>query len=276
MGIKIGIIGCGNMGMAFAEQLKSRYALFVYDKDRDKLSGLEGVNIAQGNTDLVNKADVVILAVKPQDFTMLLKEIKKVVAAKIIVSIAAGIDTAYIEKILGKVKVIRAMPNIGAKIGESVTCLCKGIFASNEDFDFARELFYYLGVVKEIDENMFNASTAISGSGPAYIFDFMESEKIDCNNISEQTKESITKRLAKAAEKIGFSHEDAMFLAVNTTYTSINLVKKTKMSPAQLREEVTSKGGTTEAALEAIHNGGTWEDAVVAALKRTQELSKKE
>lgn len=272
----IGIIGFGNMGSAIAEQLKSKYQICVFDKDKNKTKNILDLQVVKDNADLVNRVDTVILAVKPQDVDGVLKEIKSNVKDKLIISIAAGISTEYIEKRLGQVRIIRAMPNIGIKIGESVTCLCRGVFVTESDLDFAKELFYYLGIDKEIEEKLMNAATAISGSGPAYIFDFIESNLIDPNNIAQHLKQDIIKRLAQAAESIGFNHEDAIFLAVNTTNTSINLIKKTKISPAELKKQVTSKGGTTEAALEALHKGGSWEEVAKAALKRAEELSRED
>lgn len=276
MARSIGIIGFGNMGSAIAGQIKSRYAILVFDKDNNKTKNLSDIKVAQSAADLVNKAEAVILAVKPQDFSALFKEIKNCAKGKLVISIAAGISTAYIAKALDGARVVRAMPNIGIKIGESVTCLSRGVLSGEGDLAFTQELFYYLGVTKEMKEELMNAATAISGSGPAYIFDFVESGSIDPHNIPEHTRHDIMKRLERAAEAVGFNSEDAMFLAVNTTNTSINLVKKTGLPPSELKKQVASKGGTTEAALEVLHKGGSWEDAAVAALKRADELSKKE
>ena len=125
-----------------------------------------------------------------------------------------------------------------------------------------------------IGEEMINAATAISGSGPAYIFDFMERNKLRPPDIAEHTKRDLMKRLERAAESVGFSREDATFLAANTTNTSLMLVSATKLTPAELKKQVTSKGGTTEAALAALEKTGSWEDAARAALKRAGELSK--
>lgn len=272
---KIGIIGFGNMGSTIGERIKTGYQLYVFDKDKNKTAGLKGVSISGSIQDLIKNADVLLLAVKPQDFDSVLREIKKYAGNKLIISIAAGITTKYIEKFLVNARVIRAMPNIGAKIGESVTCLCKGVTADNTDLDFTKELFYYLGATKEIDEKMMNAATAISGSGPAYIFDFIEANALDPKAIAEQTKHDLMKRLEKAAESIGFSKEDATFLAFNTTNSSFSLLRLTRIAPSELRKQVTSKGGTTEAALEIIHKGGSWEEAAGAALKRAEELSRK-
>lgn len=271
--ISIGILGFGNMGSAISAQLRSKYEVWVFDKDRNKTLNSQ-VNVADSIGSLLGKTQVLILAVKPQDFDSVLREFKGCIKDTLIVSIAAGISTAYIEKILGKVRVIRAMPNIGVKIGASVTCLSKGTFASDSDLDIVQELFYYLGTMRVIDESMINAATAISGSGPAYIFDFMEKNNLKPVDMPEHTRHDLMKRLERAAESVGFCREEAAFLAVNTTSASLLLVTSTRLSPAELKKQVTSKGGTTEAGLAALEMTGSWEDAAKAALKRAEELSK--
>lgn len=277
MAQKIGIIGYGNMGRAIAGRIKSsEWQVWVSDKNSNKIREIKDFNLARNNAELARNVDTVILAVKPQDFDAALNDVKGCAKNKLIISIAAGIDTSYIEKKLGKVAVIRAMPNFAAVIGESVTCLAKGKFASDEDLDFAQQLFYRLGATKVIDEKMMNAATAISGSGPGYVFDFIETNSIDPLNVPEQIKHDLMKRLERAAESIGFNHEEAAFFAANTTNSSISVLKATKLLPSELKRRVASKGGTTEAALEILHKGGTWEEAAKAALKRAEKLSKKE
>ena len=276
MSEKLGIIGFGNMGRAMAEQLASHYRIAVFDKDENKTSAQKGIIVARNLINLVEKAEVLILAVKPQDLDPVLKAIRNYVKDKLIVSIAAGISTKHLEKMLGEVRVVRAMPNIGVKIAESVTCLSRGSFASDEDLRLAQELFYYLGVTRVTEEKMINAATAISGSGPAYIFYFLEQNYLDPNNIPEHARRDMIKRLAQAAENLGFNHEDAMFLAVNTVNTSLSLLKKTKSAPAELRTQVTSKGGTTEAALAVLRKSDSWDDAARAALKRAEDLARRD
>lgn len=272
----IGIIGFGNMGQAVAEQLKSKYQVWVFDKDKNKTRNLTDINTSKNILDLLGKAEVLILAVKPQDFAALLGGIKDHAKEKLVISIAAGINIKYIEEILGNARVIRAMPNIGVKIGESVTCFSVGKSVSSDDLSFANELFNHLGVTRNMKEEMMNGVTAISGSGPACIFDFIETNSIEPDNVPEGIKRNLIERLIKAAQVIGFSPEDAKFLAVNTSNTSINLMSRTGLSPAELKRQVTSKGGTTIAALEVLHRGGSWEEAAQAAKKRAEELSKKE
>lgn len=272
----IGIIGFGNMGSAIAKELKTGYEIYCFDKDKAKISNITGISIADSNVDLASRAEAIILAVKPQDFDNVLDEIKGSVKGKLIISIAAGITTGYIEKRLGKVKVVRAMPNIGAKIGAAESSLCKGRNAKDEDLHFAKGLFNCIGKTWVMPEDMIDAATAISGSGPAYIYYDLENKKINPFNVPEEIKQEYISRLRKAAERVGFDTETAMELAVSTTGSSLELIRITGIPPAKLREQVTSKGGTTEAALKILAAGGSWEEAAEAAKRRAEELSKKE
>lgn len=275
---KIGIIGFGNMGSTLAQNLKSqseRYEVWVSDKDKGRLVNIPGINIARTNQELADSVDVILLAIKPQEFETVMPEIKGQIKGQVIISIAAGITIDYIEKHLGDVKVVRAMPNMAARVGQGVTCLCKGKFASESDFYLAQRLFYSLGKTIRIEESMMNAATAVSGSGPAYFFDFIESKGIDYNDIPEKIKQDFINSLEKAARAIGFNIAEAAFLANATVNGSEALIKTTNISPFELKKQITSKGGTTEAALEVLHKGGSLEEAVKAALKRAQEVSKK-
>lgn len=276
---RIGVIGLGNMGSVIAGKLAevpAEYSILAYDKDKEKAKDTGLIKIVKDPLSLAKEADVLILAVKPQDIDHLLKELKGCADNKLVISIAAGISTRHIERFLNLARVIRSMPNIAAKIGESVTCICKGGSAQESDLEFANELFYSFGTVLYIDENMMDAATAVSGSGPGYIFYFIENSGIDPKNIPEHSKHDMMKRLEKAAESLGFKSEDASFLAANTVNASIGLLRETGMSPKELRVQVTSRGGTTEAGLEVLSKGGSWEEAALSALKRARELSRKE
>jgi len=273
---KVGVIGLGTMGSVIAKRLaeeNGEYKVFAFDKDKKKGDVSIFPFLAKDIPSLARAVDTVILAVKPQDIGHLLRDLKGRVNDKLIISIAAGISTKYIEKSLGNIRAIRSMPNICAKIGESVTCLCKGSFATESDLDSAREIFYYLGTARNIDEGLMDAATAISGSGPGYIYYFIENNSLDPDNIPEHSRHDMMRRLEKAAEALGFENEDAAFLAANTVNASINLLKATGLAPQELRAQVTSKGGTTEAGLEVLRKGGSWEEAAKMALKRAQELA---
>ncbi|MCX5715134.1 MAG: pyrroline-5-carboxylate reductase [Candidatus Omnitrophica bacterium] len=265
---KIGIIGCGNMGSAIAARIKNKYNIFAFDKDKEKTKGLKDITVSDTISCLVKDSDVVILAVKPQDFDGVLNEIKPSITNKLIVSIAAGISTGYIEKVLGGARVIRVMPNIGVKIGQSETCLSRGKNATSKDVSFSLRLFDCLGKTWFISEEMMNAATAISGSGPAHIFYDMEIRGINPGNVKYYRE-----RLKEAAQSVGFDPEMAFMLALSTTASACDLVAQTHLSPAELRKQVTSKGGTTEAALGVLTAGGSWTEAALAAKKRAEELS---
>jgi pyrroline-5-carboxylate reductase len=245
----IGIIGCGNMGAAIAKALLgvgcrvkgkgSRVkgqGLRVYGYDADKkrssyVAKQYKVKIASSAADLVDKCDVIILAVKPQNISEVLEEVAyNIDTSKLLISIAAGIKTAAIEKGVGKkVAVIRAMPNMPALIRAGVSAISKGRFATKRDLETARRLFLAVGEVVEIKENLMDAVTAISGSGPAYFFYLVEV-------------------LIKSAENLGLEEKVAKRLAIETALGSAHLLKETAQMPDLLRAKVTSKGGVTEAA----------------------------
>jgi pyrroline-5-carboxylate reductase len=270
---KIGIIGYGNMGSAIAECIKSRYRIFVFDKDTNKLANLSGINITRSSTDLVNKIDLVILAVKPQDFEPLLKEIKDKVNNKLIISIAAGITTKYIENILGMVRVIRVMPNIGAIVGKAVSYICKGRFSRAKDLKLSIKLFNFIGHTLILSENLMHAATAVGGSGPGfwgYLFDKKPREEWD-----KYKSDYFIPEFSSAAKSVGFDDKTARLTAYFVTIASISATEALHITPGELTKKVASRGGTTEAGLEVLQKGGSLTDAVKAALKRAEELSKK-
>ena len=274
---KIGIIGFGNMGQAIGERIKTDLAIF--DEDKLKTMNLKDtIKVLLNAALVVQHSDVVILAVKPQDFASLLDSIKKPAAGtnKLFISIAAGITTGYIEEILGNARVIRTMPNMPAQIGEGITALTKGAYAKNDDLKLAEELFSSLGKTIVINESMMSAVTAVSGSGPAYVCYFLEAEGLSPAAVPPEKQNNFLAEFIKAAQGVGFSLEQATQL-VNQTYKgTIHFLQRKNATPSQLCKQVTSKGGTTEAALEVLHKGGDLREAVRAALLRAEELSKKE
>lgn len=270
----IGIIGFGNMGSAIAARIKSKYKVAVFDQDKNKTAGLREFPAAGSARQLVDDSEAVILAVKPQEFGVVLSEIKEYLKDKLVISIAAGIATADIERVIGRVRLIRAMPNAPAKIGAGITCLCPGKFAAAQDFSFAEGLFGLLGKTLRIEEKMMNAATAVSGSGPGYLYHWAEGKTIaEARNYA---REVFAPGLAAAAVNLGFSTEQAQLLARATAEGSIVFLESSRLSPAELKKQVASRGGTTEAGLGALERGGSLEEAVRAAAKRAEELFKKE
>lgn len=265
---KIGIIGCGNMGEALLARLFTMVgkgtSLMVSETDtvrRDYIQTKYKMIVEIDNNEVVKFADVIILAVKPKDFDSVLRQeiCCGISAEKLLVSIAAGITTKYIEKIVGSdVPVVRAMPNMGAFVGESITSITKGRSATSCDMDTAKEIFETIGDVVEVDEKLVDAVTAISGSGPAYFFYLIEA-------------------LIEAAKGLGISAEVAKGLVVKTASGSAGLLETLKEDPQNLRKKIASKGGTTEAALEVFEKRKVKRiitEAVKAAHARSKELSR--
>jgi len=272
----IGIIGCGNMGSAIAERIKNDYQTLVFDKDKKKTKGLKGIKVSDTILGLVSQSDAVVLAVKPQDFYSVLNEIKDYTKDKLIISIAASITTKDIDKILGKVRVIRVMPNMPAVIGEGMSCICKGKYAKEKDLGFTEKLFKNLGKTLVVREIMMNAVTAISGSGPGYYYYLIEDEPEKYKSNRNLFKKQFISYLTAAAQDVGFSHPKARFLSIATGNACDSWLKKSGLPPEELKKRVASKGGTTEAGLKVLkHNIRNLPKAVKAALRRARELSKK-
>lgn len=270
---KVGIIGFGNMGSAITEHIKEKYQVAVFDKDKNKTQKLFGLDVTDTILDLVNKSDVIILAVKPQDFEGVLLKIKNAVERKLIISIAAGIKTSYIEKRLRNARVIRTMPNLLARIGKATTCICRGRTATVKDITFSRRLFNNLGKTLILNENMMDAATAISGSGPGYLFDLVEGKTLP--EIIKYEKDIFIPSLAASAESAGFSRNDGRFLASSAGSSCHIFLEETKLLPAEAKKQVTSKRGTTEAGLKVLKGRiANLKKAVKAALKRARELSR--
>lgn len=239
----------------------------IAEKDRLKAAFVKRVYKVKNALDteeLVSRSDVIIVAVKPQDIAGVLEEIKYALKARkkkkvLIISIAAGISTSYIEsKIPDGARVVRAMPNMPASIGEGITALCKGSFANATDLSIAKEIFALLGATVIIKkEELINAVTAVSGSGPAYLF-------------------YIVSAILGAAEGLGLDKETANMLVYHTLIGSMDLLSGHNFDAQTLISKVASKGGTTEAALEVFKErqlGQIIIDAIQAAYQRAKDLS---
>jgi pyrroline-5-carboxylate reductase len=262
------------MGAAMGERLKLKYQVFVFDKDIDKTKECAGITVVKNLEELANSAYALILAIKPQDFEQSLEEIKKHEQMHLIISIAAGITTSFIESRLGKKAVIRAMPNLPAKVGEGMICITKGKYATDIDLSFVQGLFNRLGKTLVVEERQMDSVTAVSGSGPGFLYELI-------NNIPRAEwdkfiKEQFVPKLSYAGTQIGFTAEQARLLAETTAQGSMSLLHISKVPAAILKVRVTSKGGTTEAGLLALRGKvENLELAVRAAFKRSEELSRK-
>lgn len=261
--MKIFLIGFGHMGQAIAQSLrasKSGYDISASSKDvgsfekttsnlsvkpDNEYSGLKG-------------ADIVILAVKPQDLTGVAKETKTNISENaLLVSVAAGVTIAKIKEMFGRDKIVRVMPNIGLSVGQGISAW-KSSGLSTEEAVKAREFLNDLSENFEVDEEgLIDAVTAISGSGPAYFFTFAAA-------------------LEKSATALGLSASQARALVEKTFAAAASLQKGTGYG--ELVKKVASKGGTTEAALRVFEKNNlahTVEEAARAAYTRAQELNEK-
>ncbi len=263
--MKTGFIGAGNMAEAIIRgliraKLSAPEEILISDISVERLEFLKkecGVITAKDNASLVASVDTVVIAVKPKDVDAALLDIKEnSKAGTLIVSIAAAISTGYIEaRTGGKTPVIRVMPNTPALVGSGMAALCAGKAAGKNEIAAAIKLLSAVGKVIEVKEEQMDIVTAVSGSGPAYVFLFLEG-------------------LIAAGVKFGLKPEEAETLAYNTVLGSAKLVLETGESPETLRKRVTSPGGTTMEAV-AVFENRDFKKIIEAAVKACMDKSKK-
>lgn len=252
------------MGEALASGLLSAgwgptdLALCVRRMERaDELSHRTGCPVSLDAAETIRGRDVVVVAVKPKDVDELLKDLAgHVTGEQTLISLAAGVTTATYQKHLGAVPVVRAMPNTPALVREGVTGIAPGEHAGVVHLDIAREVLGAVGAVRAMDESLLDAVTAVSGTGPAYVFLLAEA-------------------LTEAAMREGLSRDIAESFVHQTIRGAGHMLTDTSKSPAELRYEVTSPGGTTAAAIHVLEEKGfraVVEDAVRAAAIRAHEL----
>ncbi len=266
-GMKIAVIGTGNMGQALVRGLveKSVYPqnISVYDVDAKKVSSLKkefAVKIAKSGRLCVSLADIVILAVKPQILQEAVAEIASSVDKDaLVISIAAGVPIAKIEGYFKKpMSVIRVMPNMPALVGAGMSAFSLGKHASQKQRKTAEAVLEAFGEYVQVPEKMLDLVTAISGSGPAYFF-------------------LLAEKMIEAAYEMGMKVDVAKRLVYRTAFGSGKVLAESAEDPEDLIAKVASKGGTTEAALKIFQRKGFGrivQDAVKAAHRRSIELRK--
>jgi len=266
---KIGFIGSGNMAQAIIGGLLSQKIIKnknISSSDpsqqrRNQLSKEFSIKTFSDNIDVVKKSDVVILAVKPQIMEKVLKELKGEITSKhLIISIAAGIPIEFISKGLGDdLKIIRVMPNAPALVKEGISAISPGENAGPEDLELAKEILNAIGKTVSVEESYLNAVTGLSGSGPAYIFLIIES-------------------LIEGGVAAGLPWKISKELVLQTVSGSVSMLKLTGKHPGELKDMVTSPGGTTIAGLKVLENKKVRYaliEAVEAATKKAAYLGKK-
>jgi pyrroline-5-carboxylate reductase len=262
---RFAFIGAGNMAEALIRGLlragTSPGQITATVRRPERIVELEkahGLVAITDNAAAAKDADVIVLCVKPQAMARVVAQIAPVVnPSKLLISIAAGVPIAAIERKLGAgSRVVRAMPNTPALVGLGATALSGGGHATAEDVAFAQKLFDAVGITTVVDESLLDAVTGLSGSGPAYMFLVIEA-------------------LSDAGVKVGLSRHVALKLAAQTVLGSARLLIETGQHPGHLKDQVTSPGGTAIVGLHTLEAGGlrtTLIDAVEAATKRAKEL----
>jgi pyrroline-5-carboxylate reductase len=267
-GKRIGFVGCGNMGEALVKGLVEASvvkadALMAADTRADRLADLDrryGIRIARSNVECVRECDVVLLAVKPQIMAAVLEEIAPSLSRRqLVISVAAGVSTATIRAAAGKdLRLIRVMPNTPALVLAGATAIAKGKGLEDGDLETAQEIFGAVGKVVVLDEDLMDAVTGLSGSGPAYVAVVVES-------------------LADGGVKMGLDRATAMTLATQTVLGAAKLLLETGLHPGALKDMVSSPGGTSITGIAALEEGGirtTFITAVERATLRSRELGR--
>jgi pyrroline-5-carboxylate reductase len=261
--MKVGIIGCGNMGSSLLKGMLKSGALkarevTVSDSNGQRLKSLRnlGVKTTSDNRRLVDDCDVIFIAVKPDIVEPVLKEVGDVSNGKLFISVAAGVSTKYIEA-RTKGRVIRAMPNICGAVGEMASCFSLGKRATGKDGKTVERLLGGAGATFKVDEKIMNSVTGLSGSGPAYFFYLVQAA-------------------AKAGEELGIPREVALSLAAQTMKGAAEMVRSGGSPEALIKKVCTPKGTTIEGmkVLEDRKVAEALKDAIKAAARRAKELSR--
>jgi pyrroline-5-carboxylate reductase len=265
----IGFIGAGKMAEALINgiinsSLTSAHNIFASDKDSSRMNyitGEYGINGVRTNAALAEKSDIIILAVKPDNIGEVLDEIKKSIdVKKLIISIAAGIKEEFIRQRLSSgTRIVRVMPNTPALVLQGAAGIYFNKNCNKKHREYAKKIFDSIGISIVLDkEPLLDAVTALSGSGPAYVFYFIEA-------------------LSDAGVSMGLSRDMSQKLAIQTVFGAGKMAKETNIHPTILKEMVTSPGGTTIKALEILERAGIKGSIIKAvnkACKKSKELSK--
>ena len=263
--MRIAILGTGKIGESLVAGLRSSdWADIVASSRRqeraDELHERHGVETTTSNAEAIHGADVVVLAVKPQDIELLLGEIGHLLTPEqTVLSIAAAIPTSRIERhVAGDVPVVRAMPNTPATVHEGIAGMCAGRHAGAEHLERAGTVLRAVGDVVVVPEEQMDAITAVSGSGPAYYALLAEA-------------------MIEAGILLGLSREISTKLVVQTMLGTAKLLRDEHVHPVELRETVTSPGGTTIRAIRELEQAGVraaFLNAINAAMERSKELAR--
>jgi pyrroline-5-carboxylate reductase len=268
--MRLAVIGVGKMGRAIVAGLLSRKILAPRDVigvSQSEKSGAAFLALApEGElrwtpsiAEAAQEADVLLLGVKPYQMESLLPQVSSAAGRALFLSIAAGLRLSFYEKRLGSYcRVIRAMPNTPVALGQGVTAYTPNQACSSLDLEWVETIFTSVGTCYRVNEDQLNTITALSGSGPAFVYRIIEA-------------------LANAATEAGLPMEQALPITAQTLIGASRMIQESGMTPEQLVQQVVSKGGTTEAGLQVLENSSLQQilrQTIRAASQRSEELSR--
>lgn len=262
--MNIGFIGAGNMATAIIKGLLT--AKFVENNNVYVNSKFEGevvllkdkYDIQSGSKkDVINKSDIIVLAVKPNNYKEVIDEIKDLeLKDKLFVSIAAGLSIDTIESLFGReIKLVRCMPNTPVTVREGMTGVCKNVFANDNDLRTVVEIFNTIGKAEVVLESQMDAVVAVSGSSPAYVYMMIEA-------------------MADAAVLEGLPRDKAYLFAAQAVYGSAKMVLESGIHPADLKDKVCSPGGTTIEAVKVLEDKG-FRSSIIEAMDACANKSRR-
>ena len=262
--MKLGFIGCGNMASAIMSGIISNGLIQadeiigadVFAPSKEKAKETLGIQIAENNIEVVQKADAFVLSIKPQFYAQVIAEIKDYVKEnQIIITLAPGKTLAWLEEQFGKpVKVVRTMPNTPAMVQEGMTAACASISVTTEEVAYVCEILKAFGDVEVVPEKLMDAVVAVSGSSPAYVFMMIEA-------------------MADAAVAEGMPRNQAYKFAAKAVMGSAKMVLETGKHPGELKDMVCSPGGTTIEAVKVLEETG-FKGALMQAMEVCAEKSR--
>lgn len=260
---KIGIIGCGNMGGAILYGALESGVLpkenaYVYDINHEMMAKAEGwgVNLCADDEDVCSKCDIILLAVKPQNAAEALAMCKKALDGKAMMSIVAGVTVERLQNMIdGTPRILRLLPNTPAMVFEGAFALCSDNDFTAEELEIAKSIYSTIGIIEMVPEHLIDAACALNGGGPAFVAMFIEA-------------------MADGGVKQGLPRKTAYRLAAQTALGTAKMILEKGIHPGEIKDMVTSPGGTTIEGCEALEKGGM-RGAVIDCINRAAEKSKR-
>lgn len=262
--MKLGFIGTGNMASAIMGGIIGKKMIpaeeiigaDLFTPGREKVKAQFGIQVTEKNQEVVEKAEVIILSVKPQFYEEVIHQIKDYVKKEqIIITIAPGKTLAWLSEKFGKeVKIVRTMPNTPALVGEGMTAMCPNAYMEKEETEYVKQLLASFGRVEEVPERLMDVVVSVSGSSPAYVFMMIEA-------------------MADAAVSGGMPRVQAYQFAAQAVLGSAKMVLETGKHPGELKDMVCSPAGTTIEAVRTLEEMG-FRSSVIEAMKVCEEVSR--